>query len=278
MEPRDQTPSPPTERGIAPEAMLADAIARGLFDAPTRRRFLALGGFAAAALAITGCAPTRATALPGGRWANPEDLPSGAVQECPVPPPTLAHPARGVADVATSAAPAALPYAKPRRLWARGEPELSVLNPMLPVRAITVHHDGLDNLETGTDERSMMARIELYRVGHRAKGWGDIGYHLVVDRSGTLWQGRSIRWQGAHVKDHNEGNIGVLVMGNFETQRPTSAQLRTLERTLVDLMRTYRVRKGDVYTHREWPGAQTACPGRNLQPRVAELRRGSRLA
>ena len=44
-------------------------------------------------------------------------------------------------------------------------------------------------------------------------------------KGGVLWQGRSIRWQGAHVQHHNEGNIGVLVMGNFDLQSPTAAQL-----------------------------------------------------
>ena len=279
MEPPDPVPSSSQKSGIAPEAMLADAIARGAFHATTRRGFLAAGGMAAAALALVGCTPTRNTALPGGRWASTDDLPPGGMQECPAPAPPVPNPAgRDVATILAGGGPAALPYAKPRRFWARGEPELSVLNPMLPVHAITVHHDGLDILETGTAERAMMARLELYRVGHRAKGWGDIGYHLVIDRAGELWQGRSIRWQGAHVKDHNEGNIGVLVMGNFERQRPTAAQVKTLEKTLVDLMSTYRVRRGSVYTHREWPSAKTACPGRNLQTSMIELRRGSRLA
>lgn len=276
MEPRDPTPPTLTSSGIAPEAMLAEAIARGAFDEPSRRAFLAVGAFGAAALLLAGCTPSRSTLLPDAQWAKADDLnaicpaprKAGAPTPTPKPLPALA--------VANS--PAALPYAKPRRFWARGEPDVSVLNPMLPVSAITVHHDGLDNLETGSSEREMMSRIELYRVGHRAKGWGDIGYHLVIDRAGTVWQGRSIRWQGAHVKNHNEGNIGVLVMGNFEVQRPTAAQLWALEKTLADLMKTYKVRKGAVYTHREWPDAQTACPGRNLQPRVADLRRGTRLA
>jgi hypothetical protein len=276
MEPRDPSPATLRSSGIAPEAMLAEAVARGAFAAPSRRGFLQSGVFGAAALLLAACTPSRSTLLPDAQWTRSDDL--DAI--CPVPgkPATGAAKPKPLPALAVANAPAALPYAKPRRLWARGEPDLTVLNPMLPVCAITVHHDGLDNLETGTSEREMMARIELYRVGHRAKGWGDIGYHLVVDRAGTVWQGRSIRWQGAHVKNHNEGNIGVLVMGNFEVQRPTAAQMKTLEKTLADLMKTYKVRKNAVYTHREWPDAQTACPGKNLQPRVADLRRGTRLA
>ncbi len=73
-------------------------------------------------------------------------------------------------------------------------------------------------------------RIELIRAGHRARGWGDIGYHLIVDPLGNAWQGRPLIWQGAHVKDRNEGNIGILVVGNFEVGRPTGPQLDALVR------------------------------------------------
>lgn len=254
--------------------MLADAVSRGAFDGISRRGFLGAAGFGSLALFLAACTPNRSMPLPDAQWARADDL----HLQCPVPRPTGATPRpQTMPALAAVQAPAALPYARPRRLWARGEPDLSVLNPMLPVSAITVHHDGLDTLITGTSERESMDRIELYRVGHRGKGWGDIGYHLVIDRAGRLWQGRSIRWQGAHVKNHNEGNIGVLVMGNFEEQYPTSAQLKTLEKTIQDLMKAYGVRKKAVYTHREWPDAQTACPGRNLQARMVDLRRGSQL-
>jgi hypothetical protein len=76
-----------------------------------------------------------------------------------------------------------------------------------------------------------------------------------------------------------EGNrLRQLIEQSKNRPAPTPAQQKTLEKTLVDLMKTYKVRKGAVYTHREWPDAQTACPGRNLQTRMVELRRGTRLA
>ena len=253
--------------GFAPEVLLARAIERGDFRRASRRGFLVAAGFALPALAFLGCAPARSTTLPGAAWARAEDL-------WPTPGPVSPAVATATPRVVLEQnpiAPAALPYARPRALWARGEPDYAELNPMLPVRAITVHHDGLDSLVTGTSPREMTDRLELYRVGHRAQGWADIGYHLVVDRAGTVWQGRSIRWQGAHVKFRNEGNIGVLVMGNFDRQQPTAAQRATLERVLVDLMRTYGVQQSRVYTHREWPDAKTACPGRSLQSHMVGL-------
>lgn len=146
------------------------------------------------------------------------------------------------------------------------------MNPMLPVRYVTVHHDGLDRLETGTSMQAMADRIDLYRTGHRAKGWGDIGYHFVIDRAGTVWEGRELKWQGAHVKDRNEGNVGILVMGNFEIQQPTAAQLTTLHEHLRAVCAYFSVPWTRVFSHREWPGAQTLCPGRNLQREFVALR------
>jgi hypothetical protein len=158
-------------------------------------------------------------------------------------------------------------------LWAKAPPIESRLNPMLPVTCATVHHDGLEDLFWSVRPADVAARIERYRLGHIDRQWADIGYHLVIDRTGVLWQGRSIRWQGAHVHLHNEGNIGILVMGNFDLQRPTAAQLVTLRRALSDLRETYRIARGRIYTHQEWQDAQTACPGRNLQSRMNPIRR-----
>ena len=94
---------------------------------------------------------------------------------------------------------------------------------MTPVRHITIHHDGMPPVSLNS-RAQIAARIEVIRAGHRAKGWGDIGYHFIVDPQGAVWQGRALLWQGAHVKDRNEGNVGVLVLGNFDSTRPTAAQ------------------------------------------------------
>ncbi len=175
-----------------------------------------------------------------------------------------------------NAAPSPFPGVQPRAAWAQGPPDFSVMNPMLPIRYVTVHHDGLDRLETGTSRPEMASRIDLYRVGHRSKGWGDIGYHFVIDRAGVIWEGRNLKWQGAHVKDRNEGNIGILVMGNFEIQQPTPAQLASLRTHLRAVCTYYSVPSTRVFSHREWPGAQTLCPGENLQRQFVKLRSSDR--
>lgn len=158
-----------------------------------------------------------------------------------------------------------------RAKWSKGQPVVSLMNPMVPVRWITIHHDGMTPF-VATDERSSAGRIELIRNGHRGKGWGDIGYHFAIDRAGRVWEGRPLKWQGAHVKDHNEGNIGILVIGNFDEQSPSAMQLKALEKQVKMVMLKYKIPASRVKTHREWAGAKTACPGKSLQNYVTGWR------
>jgi hypothetical protein len=140
-----------------------------------------------------------------------------------------------------------------------------------------VHHEGWTPF-WGTSESETKARLEVVRNGHLGRGWGDIGYHFIVDRSGRVWEGRYLKYQGAHVKYCNENNVGVMCLGNFVEQKPTAAQVEGLQKTLLALQSYYRIPASRIRSHREWPGAQTECPGKNLQARMSELRRGTAVA
>ena len=156
-----------------------------------------------------------------------------------------------------------------RTRWASGRPVPTLMDPMLPARYITIHHDGMTPF-LGTTFGAVASRIDLIRTSHRNKQWGDIGYHYVVDRAGRVWTGRPLNFQGAHVKDRNEGNIGILNLGNFELQTPSDAQLGGLRALLRDLQRQHNITGDRIYSHREW--AATACPGRNLQRPFTSIR------
>jgi N-acetylmuramoyl-L-alanine amidase len=147
---------------------------------------------------------------------------------------------------------------------------------MKGVSRITIHHEGHTPVWF-TDERSTKARLEQVRSIHtRDRRWGDIGYHYIIDRAGRIIEGRSVAYQGAHVSKQNPHNIGVMLLGNFEKQSPSQAQLTALQSTLRHLMGRYKVPVNRVYTHREL--GPTVCPGRNLQPRIASLRTSGALA
>ncbi len=211
-------------------------------------------------LLLAGCTETQRaiSTLPSPAWdAHPEPLPA--------PPRTVAAAPPSPAE----RTPVQLPGVLPRSRWARSGPAPALLRPMLPVRYITIHHDGMRPF-TGNDTTSAARRLESIRRAHRGQGWADIGYHFAIDRAGNVWQGRSLEFQGAHVKNHNEHNIGVVVLGNFEEQQPTAAQLAALDRHVKALMQAYGVPASRVKTHREW--AATACPGKNVHRHVQGTR------
>lgn len=159
----------------------------------------------------------------------------------------------------------------PRSFWARSQPIPGRLNPMEYPDRITVHHEGWTEVNF-TDVQSTAQRLESIRKSHLERlGAGDIGYHYIIDRAGRLWQGRDLRYQGAHVRDNNHRNIGIMTLGNFDIQQPTGAQYQTLHATLRQLMHHYRVPVQHVYTHQELK--PTTCPGNSLQRHMIALRR-----
>lgn len=166
----------------------------------------------------------------------------------------------------------------PRREWTSAPPNLALINPMNGINRITVHHDGMPpvSLRTKSDAAT---RLEQIRRAHVAphpnqenKPWADIGYHYIIDPQGRIWEGRPIQYQGAHVMNNNEHNLGVMVLGNFDEQRPTSEALASLDAFVADRMQAYRVSLSRVFTHQEIN--PTACPGRNLQAYMVSTRSG----
>jgi hypothetical protein len=176
--------------------------------------------------------------------------------------------------VAESAAttPSTLPGVLARSQWTKALPNIRNMNKQSPLKNITIHHDGLANPLRSASTTASKARLDLIRRAHVGQGWSDIGYHFAVDRAGNVWQCRPLEWEGAHVKHHNPGNVGILVMGNFDLERPTDAQLRALCTLVHMLQKSYRISDASVKSHREWAGAATACPGKHLQPKVSSLR------
>lgn len=235
----------------------------------TRRQMMLAG----LGMLLTGCTETmpRYTRRPGTPW--PTDISKPALLGTPVRPAVAPRPVPRP-TVATTHGP---PRMLSRTWWTRSGPIRSKVNPMSGVSRITVHHEGSDPVWY-TDERTTRAHLERIRSAHTgaSRRWGDIGYHYIIDRAGRVIEGRPIAYQGAHVSKQNEHNVGVMLLGNFEKQSPSQAQLTSLQTTLRHLMGKYRVPVSRVYTHREL--GRTACPGRNLQPRVASLRSSGALA
>jgi len=118
---------------------------------------------------------------------------------------------------------------------------------------------------------------------HRAKGWDGVGYHFVIGNGTNSGDGQievTPRWPiqkwGAHAKTldnrYNEYGIGICLVGNFDSARPTSKQMQSLSRLVAYLMQTYRIAPGNIVGHRDTK--PTDCPGRNLD--IAAVRSAAR--
>ena len=97
-----------------------------------------------------------------------------------------------------------------------------------------VHHTAGTNSYTRAQAAAIVRGIEVYHV--RGNGWNDIGYNFLVDRFGTIYEGRGGGIDknviGAHALGFNAGTVGVALIGNFSSAVPSAAQQAALVRLL----------------------------------------------
>jgi N-acetylmuramoyl-L-alanine amidase len=107
---------------------------------------------------------------------------------------------------------------------------------------------------------------------HRKKGWDELGYHFVIGNGTDTPDGYievGSRWHkqkhGAHCKTpsnyYNEHGIGICLVGNLNTTRPTPSQLGSLERLVRFLSHRCGISVRQITTHAAVT-RKTQCPGR----------------
>jgi hypothetical protein len=159
-----------------------------------------------------------------------------------------------------------------------------------PPRAVTVEFGVLHhtvNSNTYTPEQAPGIVRSIYHWHAIGQGWGDIGYNLLVDRFGTVYEGRAggvhLGVVGAHARNWNAGSFGLAIIGDFDVASPPTA---AVEAATDVIAWKYRVHDLDpdpmakvehnsqivptLVGHRDV--GQTACPGAYLYPRMGELR------
>ncbi|MBO6513566.1 MAG: N-acetylmuramoyl-L-alanine amidase [Phycisphaerales bacterium] len=239
----------------------------------SRRRALQIGAKAGSFIALSGViAGLTGCNSSSKRSANSKNMIGQPIPEDPVF--TATAPQWNGSSVRTPAISSAsltqLPsFVIPRTKWTRGKTKVNLADPMQRITRITVHHDAISPLPSGQYAESVR-RLTAIRRGHLGNHWADIGYHYAIDPAGRAWQARPLVYQGAHVKEHNPGNIGIVMFGNYEHARPTSQALSTLNNLIAHEMRRFNVPLSRVYTHREL--RSTACPGKHLQAQMIRLR------
>jgi len=162
------------------------------------------------------------------------------------------------------------------------------------VKAVVVHHTATTNSYSWPQVPAILRSI--YRFHAVSRGWGDIGYNVIVDRFGYAWEGRAGGLTkaviGAHAGGFNTGTSGIAVIGDFRSSQPPAIAVEGLARVIAYKLgtagvnpRIYTIHTGGpstrykqrvtiriptVYPHKLT--SLTACPGRYLESLLSRVR------
>ena len=85
-----------------------------------------------------------------------------------------------------------------------------------------MHHTAGSNNYSKAESAGIVRAIYAYHA--QTLGWCDIGYNVLVDKYGQIFEGRAggleRNVQGAHAGGFNENTVGIAMMGDFSTAAP----------------------------------------------------------
>jgi N-acetyl-anhydromuramyl-L-alanine amidase AmpD len=143
-------------------------------------------------------------------------------------------------------------------------------------RTIVIHHTAARH---GSVESIHEAHLK--RKDSNGNPWLGIGYHFVIGNGQGMSDGeieQTFRWreqlQGAHAGagEYNERGIGIALVGNFDEEPPTAAQLAAVKQLVSALQIRFGIAGDKVIGHSDIKA--TACPGRHFP--IDEVRGGVR--
>lgn len=127
---------------------------------------------------------------------------------------------------------------------------------------ITIHHAGV-NWRPGTDPAKFVKNMQGW--GQREKKWPDLAYHFMIAPDGRIFEARSMEYEPeSNTAYDKQGHVGVEMMGNFETQRPTPQQLESLVKLSAWLCQEKNIALSDIGGHKDRAKKQTSCPGKDF--------------
>ncbi|MFE3850549.1 peptidoglycan recognition protein [Streptomyces griseorubiginosus] len=231
-----------------------------------------------------------------------------AYTEDVTPSPTATTPTSPAPTATTPTAPASTVPEPPivsRADWGADEslsPDPSEYN--ADVKAVFVHHTAGSNDYTCAESASIVRAIYAYHTAPApdGNGWNDLGYNFLVDKCGTIFEGRKGGVDqpvlGAHTYGWNRESTGIAVIGEYTSAGASTAALTSVARIAawklgqygVDPNSTVQLKAGatqknlagtsftagSLYTfnrisgHRD--GYATECPGTTLYGQLPTIR------
>ena len=129
---------------------------------------------------------------------------------------------------------ASAPKIVTRRQWGADESLRGGRPDYATVKMAFIHHTASGNTYTAAEAPAVVRGIYAYHT--RSLGWSDIGYNFLIDRFGTIYEGRYGGMKrgvvGAQVLGFNKGSTGISVIGNFAGDAPPAAALASLRKLL----------------------------------------------
>ncbi len=168
------------------------------------------------------------------------------------------------------------------------------------IKAVVVHHTAESNSYTCDQAPAVVRGIYAYHV--KQLGWKDLGYNFLVDKCGTIYEGRKggvdRPVMGAHAYGFNSETTGISVLGTYTDAAPSQAAMTSVARIAAWKLGQYGVDPagtttltagagGRNYFGKTWAsGAQltfptihghrdgynTQCPGNALYTQLGTLR------
>ncbi|MGW2650937.1 N-acetylmuramoyl-L-alanine amidase [Streptomyces sp. NPDC001393] len=165
------------------------------------------------------------------------------------------------------------------------------------VKVAFVHHTASGNNYTCSQAPSVIRSIYRYHV--KSMGWLDIGYNFLVDKCGTVYEGRAGGVTkpvlGAHTAGFNNDSMGIAVIGSYGETKPPGAAVTAVARLTAWKLGLYgadprgktyltsgggnlfpkgkNVRLDVISGHRD--GFATECPGKWLYAKLGTARSGA---
>ncbi|UYQ63818.1 peptidoglycan recognition protein [Streptomyces peucetius] len=167
------------------------------------------------------------------------------------------------------------------------------------IKAAFVHHTATGEYSC-TESAAIVRSLHVYHV--KTNGWRDLGYNFLVDKCGTIFEGRQggidQPVQGAHTYGFNSESTGVSVIGDYTDVGASDAAQTSVARMAAYKLGQYggdpagktmlvagatqtnyhgqRFTAGQSYEfdqisgHRD--GFNTQCPGMKLYPQLPTIR------
>jgi hypothetical protein len=185
----------------------------------------------------------------------------------------------------------------PRADWNARPPKIHVGmgNPLKGVQMAVVHHTATPGHDyTQAEAATLVRNFQAYDMDVRH--YDDLGYNVMVDKFGGIWEGRSGGLDqavvGAHALGFNQVATGISVIGNFVDVEPPAAVIDAVAKVAgwklsldgYDPLSSVTIEAGETEGHPARPVplttprivghrdlGQTECPGR-IWNHLAEIR------